>query len=72
MHAYPHTTEVVRDVSPSEATLAATRALFSDALIFEMVAIIGVYMMTARVIAVGGCEIDGEAVSSWDAEKAKR
>ena len=65
------TTEVVRDVSPSDETLAATRALFSDPLIFEMVAIIGVYMMTARVIAVGGCEIDGTAVSSWDKEKAE-
>ncbi len=63
------TAELVRDVSPSDATLAAARALFGDALIFEMVAIIGVYMMTARVIAVGGCEIDDVAVSSWETEK---
>lgn len=64
------TAEVVRDVSPSDATLAAARALFSDPMIFEMTAIIGVYMMTARVAAVGGCEVDGAAVASWDKEKA--
>ncbi len=64
------TAEVVRDVSPSDETLAATRALFSDPMIFEMIAIIGVYMMTARVAAVGGCEVDGAAVASWDKEKA--
>jgi hypothetical protein len=40
-------------------------------MIFEMVAIIGVYMMTARVAAVGGCEVDGAAVASWDKEKAQ-
>ena len=62
------TSELVVDVSPSDATLAAARALFSDALIFEMIAIIGVYMMTARVIGVGGCEIDDVAVSSWETE----
>jgi alkylhydroperoxidase family enzyme len=64
------TTELVEDVSPSDATLAAARALFSDALIFEMIAIIGVYMMTARIIGVGGCEVDEVAVSSWETEKA--
>ena len=63
------TTEVVVDVGPSDATLAATRALLPDSVIFEMVAIIGVYMMTARVIAVGGCEIDEVAVSTWEGEK---
>ncbi len=63
------TTEVVVEVGPSDETLAATRALFSDALIFEMIAIIGVYMMTARIVAVAGVEIDDVAVSSWDKEK---
>ena len=64
------TTEVVSNVGPTDATLAAARALFSDATIFEMVAIIGCYMMTARIIAVGGVEIDEVAVSTWDKEKA--
>lgn len=65
------TDAVVIDVSPNDTTLAATRALFSDALIFEMVAIIGVYMMTARVIGVGGPELDEVAVQSWGAETLK-
>ena len=64
------TSEVVSNVGPSDATLAAARKLFSDATIFEMVAIIGCYMMTARIIAVGGVEIDQVAVSSWSKEKA--
>ncbi len=64
------TTEVVADVEPSDQTVAAARALFTDAVIFEMVAIIGVYMMTARVIAVGGVEIDEVAISTWDKEQA--
>ena len=64
------TAELVMDVSPSDKTLRAARALFSDPMIFEMIAIIGVYMMTARVAAVGGCEVDGAAVASWDKEKA--
>lgn len=55
------TTEVVEDVSPTDATLAATRALFSDAAIFEMLALIGVHMMTARLAAVGGVAIDDGA-----------
>jgi alkylhydroperoxidase family enzyme len=63
------TDEVVRDVSPSDPTLAAARAHFSDAAIFEMVAIIGIYMMNARIIAVGGCEIDSTAIESWDKDK---
>lgn len=60
------TSEVVTDVSPSDDTIAATRALFSDAAIFEMVGIIGIYMMNARVIAVGGCAVDEVAVARWD------
>jgi len=66
------TAELVLQVSPSDETLAATRARFSDPMIFEMIAIIGVYMMTARLAAVGGCEVDGEAVANWDKEKAGR
>ena len=63
------TSEVVRDVSPTAETLAAARALFPDAAIFEMIAIIGIYMMNARVIAVGGCEIDETAVSDWAVDR---
>ncbi len=63
------TDEVVRDVSPSDPTLAAARALFSDAAIFEMIAVIGIYMMNARIVGVGGCEIDTTAVESWDKDR---
>lgn len=57
--------EVVLHVSPSDETLAAARAVFSDAQIFEIIAIIGYYMMVARAIAVGGVDIDGAAVENW-------
>lgn len=59
------TTELVRNVSPSDATLAAAREHFSDPLLFEATAIIGYYMMTARIIAVGGVELDDAAVTTW-------
>lgn len=58
-------TEVVRDVSPSDATLQAARAEFSLTHIFEMVVLIGSYMLTARVAAVGGVEPDADAVTGW-------
>jgi alkylhydroperoxidase family enzyme len=58
-------TEVVRDVSPSDATLQAARAHFSDALLFEAVVILGYYMMTARVLGVGGVDLDEAPVTTW-------
>lgn len=59
------TQEVVRDVSPSDPTLEALRAHFSDAHVFEMLTLIGNYMMTARMAAVSGCELDGNAIAGW-------
>ena len=47
-------TETVLHISPSDATLAAMRAHFSDAQVMEVVLIVGYYMMIARVIAVTG------------------
>lgn len=58
-------TEVVCDVSPSDATLAAARAAFPDALLFEAVVVIGYYMMTARVIGVSGVDLDASPVTAW-------
>lgn len=55
------TTEVTCKVSPSDATLAGVRSHFPDSLLFEVVAIIGVYMITARMVAVGGVELDETA-----------
>lgn len=63
------TTEVVRDVKPSDETVAAARAIFSDAQIFEMIGLIGIYMITARIIGVSGVAIDEVPVSDWNKEK---
>jgi alkylhydroperoxidase family enzyme len=56
-----YTTEMTRNVSPSDATLAAARAHFTDSLLFEVIVIIGVYMTTARMAAMGGVELDTTA-----------
>ncbi|MBT2186537.1 carboxymuconolactone decarboxylase family protein [Sphingobium nicotianae] len=63
------TTEVVRDVSPTDETLAAMRALYSDERIFEMLGIIGSYMNAARVAAVAGIGNDDIAITSWAKER---
>ncbi len=63
------TTEVVRDVSPKDETVAAMRALYSDEHIFEMLGIIGSYMNAARIAAVAQIENDEIAVKNWDEER---
>jgi len=63
------THEVVRDIAPSDDTLAALRAHFSDAHVMEMVTLIGNYMMTARMAGVSGCELDGNAIAGWAWDK---
>lgn len=60
-----YVSEVVRDVSPCDATLAVARKHFPDSLLFEAIVIIGGYMMTARIAAVGGVEFDPQPVESW-------
>jgi 4-carboxymuconolactone decarboxylase len=55
-------TEVVRDVSPRDETLAAIRALISDELMFEIVFLAGYYMIIARVAAIGGPELEAETL----------
>jgi alkylhydroperoxidase family enzyme len=57
--------QIVRDVSPSDAALAAMRALHSDQFLFDIVVVIGSYMLTARLAAVGGVEIEDQPVKSW-------
>jgi 4-carboxymuconolactone decarboxylase len=66
------TTEVVEDITPTDTALAAVRALLPDALVFEMIALIGNYMMTARVIGVSGCELDGTALAGFERDKTLR
>lgn len=58
-------TEVVRDVAPSDAALQAARDAFGLPLVFEMIVVIGSYMLTARVAAASGVERDEIAVTGW-------
>jgi alkylhydroperoxidase family enzyme len=58
-------TEVVLEITPGDATLAAMRKHFSDAQVLEVTLIIGYYMMIARVIGVTGIGTDEPAVQSW-------
>jgi 4-carboxymuconolactone decarboxylase len=64
------TDEVVRDVRASDATLARARALFGDALVMEMLILIGSYMSTARMAQTTGVEPDPEPIRSWPAPAA--
>lgn len=61
------TAETVKNVSPTDATLAALREHFSDRLLMDLVIIIGTYMTVARVAAVTGVPNDEVAVKSWTA-----
>jgi 4-carboxymuconolactone decarboxylase len=58
-------TELVVDISPTDETLAAVRAYFPDPQLFEIIMIVGYYMLIARVIAVSGIEMDEAAVQNW-------
>jgi alkylhydroperoxidase family enzyme len=58
-------TEIVANVSPSDATLERARASFPTEQLFEMVVLCGSYMLTARMAALGGVEFDDAPVASW-------
>jgi 4-carboxymuconolactone decarboxylase len=62
-------TEVIRDVSPSDATLARARDHFPLEQLFEIVVLCGSYMMTARMAALGGIEPDAIAVVNLRKER---
>jgi len=57
------TDEVVRLVSPTDATLARLRALVSDRILVNTLLTIGNYMTIARLIAVTGPDIDVGALA---------
>lgn len=57
--------EVVCKVSPSDAVLAAMRRHYSDQFIFDVLVVVGSYMLTARILAVGGVAPDAQPVSGW-------
>lgn len=52
------TDEVVLDLAPSDATLAALRALVTDQVVVNLVLAAGCYMTVARLIATTGIELD--------------
>lgn len=58
-------TEVVRDVAPSDATVAEALVHFSLEQLFEMVVVCGSYMLTARLAGLGGVEPDDVAIANW-------
>lgn len=57
------TDEVVRQISPSDETLSALRALVPDQTVVNIVLTIGCYMSIARLIAVTGIEPDADALA---------
>jgi 4-carboxymuconolactone decarboxylase len=57
------TDEVVTQLSPSDQTLAALRAVASDQIVVNIVLAIGCYMSIARLAAVTGIEPDSAAIS---------
>lgn len=56
---------VVRDASPSDAVIAEMRRHYPDRLVFDVVVVIGSYMMTARLAAVGGVGTEDRPVTEW-------
>lgn len=52
------TDDVVRNVRPSEATLAALQACLSSAEIIELVVVTGMYMTVSRILETFGVELD--------------
>jgi 4-carboxymuconolactone decarboxylase len=59
--------EVVTIVAPKDETIVEMRKHFTDERLFEIMFLVCSYMMTARVVAVGGCKIEEEAVGEWSA-----
>jgi 4-carboxymuconolactone decarboxylase len=56
------TDEVVKQLSPSDETLASLRKVASDQIVVNIVLTIGCYMSIARLIAVTGIEPDADAL----------
>ena len=58
------TDEVLRDVRPSDASLAALRKHFTDREVMELTVAIGFYMLMARIMEVSGIEIEDSAAKA--------
>ena len=61
--------EVTMFIRPGDEVLAAVRKHFSDRQVLDMVTLIGNFMMTARVAAVTGAELDEKAIVAWAWDK---
>ncbi len=65
------TDEAITRLTASDETLAKARALFGDAQVLEMIAIIGSYWATAMMAGVSGVEPDAEPIQSWSEKAAE-
>jgi alkylhydroperoxidase family enzyme len=63
------TDEVVRNVRPSDAALAAVRAHLEDSVVLDLIFVIGCYMMVSRFLETTGVEIDSTPID-WGAFEA--
>lgn len=63
------TDDLVRNVRPSDASLAAVRAHLSDNLVLDLVLVIGAYMTVSRFLETTGIEHD-ETPIDWAAREA--
>lgn len=61
------TDEVVLDVRAGDETLGEVRRLFGDALVTEILILIGSYMSTARMVRTCGVQPEAEPIRSWSA-----
>jgi alkylhydroperoxidase family enzyme len=57
--------EVVTIVAPKDETIVEMRKHYTDERLFEIMLLVCSYMLTARIIGVGGCEFEEEAVGEW-------
>jgi hypothetical protein len=57
--------EVVTIVAPKDETIVEMRKHYTDERLFEIMLLVCSYMLTARIIGVGGCEIEDEAIGEW-------
>ncbi|MEZ5743856.1 MAG: carboxymuconolactone decarboxylase family protein [Sphingomonadaceae bacterium] len=56
------TDDVVRNVRASDETLAALRQHLDDALVLDLIMVIGAYMTVSRFLETTGVEIDEDAI----------
>ena len=63
------TDEVVKNVRPSDATLANLRKYLSDTEVMELIVSFGAYMTVCRILETTGVEIDSVSIDPKGVEK---